>query len=248
MPTLLAVADLSEPGKPLQAKQIVTRVWGDDRSQKTIRRHVRDLRGYGAIGSRRTSRGYVLWVRPVGEWCGSAGDLVLAHQDLVERLARQCARFLPAWVPLDEHIQNGQIGLLRAAERYDRLSGIPFSAYAVQRVRGAIIDQFRRGKYTAELGVEVEPSHERTYRDTRGEDAIERRDAREWLELALDRLTPPDADACRTLLTGESLSEFGARYGLKRSGASLRRTAAVRKLRLVMEEMGLSAGDFLEVA
>lgn len=50
---------------------------------------------------------------------------------------------LPASVELDDLLQAGGIGLLDAVERYDALQGAAFTTYAVQRIRGAMLDELR---------------------------------------------------------------------------------------------------------
>ena len=44
---------------------------------------------------------------------------------------------------LDDLLQAGGIGLLNAVERYDALQGTAFTTYAVQRIRGAMLDELR---------------------------------------------------------------------------------------------------------
>jgi RNA polymerase sigma factor for flagellar operon FliA len=50
---------------------------------------------------------------------------------------------LPASVELDDLLQAGGIGLLNAVERYDAMQGTAFTTYAVQRIRGAMLDELR---------------------------------------------------------------------------------------------------------
>lgn len=50
---------------------------------------------------------------------------------------------LPASVELDDLLQAGGIGLLNAVERFDALRGTAFTTYAVQRIRGAMLDELR---------------------------------------------------------------------------------------------------------
>lgn len=50
---------------------------------------------------------------------------------------------LPASVDIDDLIQAGGIGLLHAVERFDAMQGATFATYAVQRVRGAMLDELR---------------------------------------------------------------------------------------------------------
>uniref|UniRef100_UPI001330509E sigma-70 family RNA polymerase sigma factor n=1 Tax=Klebsiella pneumoniae TaxID=573 RepID=UPI001330509E len=50
---------------------------------------------------------------------------------------------LPASVELDDLLQAGGIGLLNAVERYDSMQGAAFTTYAVQRIRGSMLDELR---------------------------------------------------------------------------------------------------------
>lgn len=50
---------------------------------------------------------------------------------------------LPASVQLDDLIQAGGIGLLDASERFDMTQVTAFVTYAVQRGRGAMLDELR---------------------------------------------------------------------------------------------------------
>jgi RNA polymerase sigma factor FliA len=62
----------------------------------------------------------------------------------VRRIAHQMAAALPASVELDDLIQSGMMGLLDAARRYQSKEGAQFETYAVQRIRGAIVDGLRQ--------------------------------------------------------------------------------------------------------
>ncbi|HGN1944747.1 TPA: RNA polymerase sigma factor FliA [Providencia stuartii] len=50
---------------------------------------------------------------------------------------------LPASVDIDDLIQAGGIGLLHALERFDASQGASFATYAVQRIRGSMLDELR---------------------------------------------------------------------------------------------------------
>ena len=67
--------------------------------------------------------------------------LLLAHQALVRPLALHYALLSPE--PLEDLIQVGQIGLLRAAEGYDPKADVPFARYAKPHIRGAILHHLR---------------------------------------------------------------------------------------------------------
>jgi RNA polymerase sigma factor FliA len=70
-------------------------------------------------------------------------SLWLRYVPLVRHEALRLQVRLPASVELDDLLQAGGIGLLNAVERYDALQGTAFTTYAVQRIRGAMLDELR---------------------------------------------------------------------------------------------------------
>ena len=71
------------------------------------------------------------------------GDLLTQYAPLVKKLAHQMKAKLPPSVEVDDLIQAGMIGLLDACGRYEDTHGAQFETYAVQRVRGAMLDELR---------------------------------------------------------------------------------------------------------
>ena len=69
--------------------------------------------------------------------------LVSQHAPLVKKLAHQMKAKLPPSVEVDDLIQAGMIGLLDAVSRYEETHGAQFETYAVQRIRGAMLDELR---------------------------------------------------------------------------------------------------------
>ena len=69
--------------------------------------------------------------------------LVNRHLPLVKRIASQLAVKLPSHIEIDDLIQVGLIGLLKAVDDYQRDSGAVFSTYATIRIRGAMLDELR---------------------------------------------------------------------------------------------------------
>ncbi|NEX62669.1 RNA polymerase sigma factor FliA [Noviherbaspirillum galbum] len=69
--------------------------------------------------------------------------LLQEHAPLVKRLAHQMMAKLPPSVDVDDLIQAGMIGLLDAVNRYEDNHGAQFETYAVQRIRGAMLDELR---------------------------------------------------------------------------------------------------------
>lgn len=66
---------------------------------------------------------------------------------LVKRIAYHLMVRLPASVQVDDLIQVGMIGLLDAASNYDGAQGAQFETYAVQRIRGAMLDELRQSDW-----------------------------------------------------------------------------------------------------
>ena len=71
-------------------------------------------------------------------------DRVLAGLPFVESLARRMASTMPHSIDLGDLVQDGMIGLIDAAHRFDEGRGIKFETFAERRVRGAMIDALRR--------------------------------------------------------------------------------------------------------
>ena len=69
------------------------------------------------------------------------------YAPLVRRLASQLIARLPANVELDDLIQAGMIGLMDALSRYETGHGAQFETFAMQRIRGAMIDELRGGDW-----------------------------------------------------------------------------------------------------
>src|SRR6476659_4924226 len=69
--------------------------------------------------------------------------LLAHHAPLVKKLAHLMRAKLPPSVEVDDLIQAGMIGLLDAISRYEETHGAQFETYAVQRIRGAMLDELR---------------------------------------------------------------------------------------------------------
>jgi RNA polymerase sigma factor for flagellar operon FliA len=70
-------------------------------------------------------------------------DLLTQYAPLVKKLAHQMKAKLPPSVEVDDLIQAGMIGLLDACGRYEDTHGAQFETYAVQRIRGSMLDELR---------------------------------------------------------------------------------------------------------
>ncbi|GGG48554.1 RNA polymerase sigma factor FliA [Pseudohongiella nitratireducens] len=77
----------------------------------------------------------------------NADELVTLHAPLVKRIAHHLLMRMPSSVQLDDLIQSGMIGLIEAARKYDVSKGASFETYAGIRIRGAMLDEIRRGDW-----------------------------------------------------------------------------------------------------
>lgn len=75
---------------------------------------------------------------------GQANPRVEAGLPFVEALARRMAATMPHSIDLSDLVQDGVIGLIDAAHRFDDSRGIKFETFAERRIRGAMIDALRR--------------------------------------------------------------------------------------------------------
>lgn len=75
-------------------------------------------------------------------------ELVERHAPLVKRIAHHLMARLPASVLVDDLIQAGMVGLLEAARNFDGSKGASFETFAGIRIRGAMLDDIRKGDWT----------------------------------------------------------------------------------------------------
>lgn len=76
---------------------------------------------------------------------------VVAGLPFVEVLARRMAASMPHSIDIGDLVQDGVLGLIDAANRFDEARGIKFETFAERRVRGAMIDALRKDAWP--LGV-----------------------------------------------------------------------------------------------
>jgi RNA polymerase sigma factor for flagellar operon FliA len=74
-------------------------------------------------------------------------ELVRKHAPLVKRIAYHLMSRLPPTVQVDDLVQSGMIGLLEAFRNYDASQGASFETYAGIRIRGAMLDEIRKGDW-----------------------------------------------------------------------------------------------------
>lgn len=140
-------------------------------------------------------------------------DMVLQYVPLVRKIARGLPLQMPAVFDFDDAVGFGTCGLIEAVKRYDPERHQSFAGYAAQRIRGAIIDAFRRldwqtrsmrqrSRDLQRTQSSLESSLGRTPTElelaaTLGIDRDQVRESRavsRWVTVSLNRLLDTDAD------------------------------------------------------
>ena len=130
--------------------------------------------------------------------------LILRYAPLVKYVAGRMAVGMPPNVDRGDLTSYGMFGLMDAIEKYDVDTGYRFQTYAVQRIRGAIVDELRSMDW-------VPRSVRRKARD------IERAIARLQTELGRP---PDDAEVAEELdITVETLADHLAQISMTSVGA-----------------------------
>lgn len=71
--------------------------------------------------------------------------LISEHVEIARRISLRMARRCPDWIAREDLVAAGMLGLTEAAERYDSSRNEPFLSFAEKRIRGAVLDELRRG-------------------------------------------------------------------------------------------------------
>jgi RNA polymerase sigma factor for flagellar operon FliA len=106
---------------------------------------------------------------------GHEHDRVIGSLPFVESLARRMASTMPHSIDLGDLVQDGVIGLIDAARRFDEDRGIKFETFAERRVRGAMIDALRRDAWprgVRRVRRELEAAREALRRELGGEPTL----------------------------------------------------------------------------
>lgn len=137
-------------------------------------------------------------------------ELVIKYAGLVKRIAYHIMSRLPPSVQVDDLIQSGMIGLLDAAKNYDAEQGASFETYAGIRIRGAMLDEIRKGDWaprSVHRKARQVAEAVRNIENSTGRDARDHEVAME-LDMSITEYhkTLQDASGCRLL----SFEEMGA--------------------------------------
>src|SRR5688572_9024019 len=84
------------------------------------------------------------YAKATGDKSAAQSQRVEAGIPFVEALARRMAATMPHSIDISDLVQDGVIGLIDAAQRFDDSRGIKFETFAERRIRGAMIDALRK--------------------------------------------------------------------------------------------------------
>lgn len=156
-------------------------------------------------------------------------QLVEAHFHLIEPIAQRLRSSLPASIRTEDLEQEGALGLLAAAERFDAGRGVPFAAYARLRIRGAMLDWVRQQWRPAlTLEIEADPVDRRARAD---EQVIEFQAAAAVQRAIGEMISPRQRELLELRLAGLTQRDAGRRMGISQEGARQLELRAVKRIR-----------------
>lgn len=92
--------------------------------------------------SQRPSASHALWDAFAGSADDAARTALIEHYMPFARAiaAHAYARRMEPACSFEDYLQYARVGLIEAVDRFDATRGVPFEAYAVHRVRGAVLN------------------------------------------------------------------------------------------------------------
>ena len=151
-------------------------------------------------------------------------ELIERYAPLVKRIAYHLLARLPASVQVEDLIQAGMIGLLEVSTKYDSSKGASFETYAGIRIRGAMLDEVRKGDWaprSVHRNTRMVSDAIRAIEAKTGRDAKDHEVAAE-LKLSLDDYYGilNDTLGSRLFSFDDLLQDGGEHEGLHEDGAS----------------------------
>jgi len=152
--------------------------------------------------------------------------LISEHIDIARRISMRMARRCPDWIAREDLVAAGMLGLTEAAERYDASRNEPFLAFAEKRIRGAVLDELRRGdimprrarQMARKIGTTIQDLEKKTGRSPSDEEVAEalgvsleayRTDLEHLVHVTVGALDQTD-DSSAALMSDDSSPEAGA--------------------------------------
>ncbi len=166
--------------------------------------------------------------------------LVLDHLELVKAIAGSLLRNFPPCIEFDDLVQEGNLGLMRAAELYDDTRGVTFKAYAKTRIRGAIIDANRRRHYRNSTHAPLEDAPEQ-WRNPEYDDWIDRGRRKRALTNVVEMLSPQERTVVvRCFAQQQTAAEIGQVLSMSAPRVGQVRRSALRNLKRDLAMRGIA--------
>lgn len=160
--------------------------------------------------------------------------LIRENLGLVRSAACKIVLSLPRSFEIDDLMSAGKLGLIAAADAYNpgRHGGTPFSAFARQRIRGAILDSIRRSEWEHSTRPPLSEASTPVY-SPEVTDSIERSQQLRLIARESGRLSPLQRQilAARYGPSGASLPAIAASMGLGYSSVVELHNSAIAELR-----------------
>ncbi len=111
-------------------------------------------------------------------------EILIKYIPVVKKVARHMASGLPPFISEEDLVSYGTFGLIDAIEKFDPERGYKFETYAVTRVKGAILDEFRALDWAPRSVRAKTNAIERVMSGGEAGKPMNQREAAEWLGMS----------------------------------------------------------------
>ena len=130
------------------------------------RRYLLELSGIATSDSSDAGKSFA---RSVRAYCDARASMATANLKLVFSLAK---KYLYSGIPIDDLVQEGNLGLLRAVDKFDWRKGFKFSTYATWWIRQSVSRFVADFSRTIRVPVHFHVAAQRVHREYRAQEQI----------------------------------------------------------------------------